>query len=122
MSSADRRHFVLKNQGVLAETLCFHVVDLLTANEAQPKGTKMFVKTVAYLATTAVFVAGGYFALQNVAPVAAAKIRSMVDDAVLGWDDAACEANPLGCLRSRYEVLQSLEKQVDVHQDDPFTT
>lgn len=70
-------------------------------------------KTVAYLATTAAFVAGGFIALQNAAPAAAAKISALVYDNVLGWDDTACESNPLGCLNSRYKVLQGLEKQVE---------
>lgn len=72
----------------------------------------MFFKSIMYLATTAVLAGGGYVALKNAAPSAAAKISGIIYENILGWDDAACEENPLGCLTSRYTTLQKLEKQV----------
>jgi hypothetical protein len=71
---------------------------------------KFISLTVATLATTA----AGYAALTIVAPEAGAKIESLVRDRGLGWDAAACEANPAGCLTSRYNKLQALERDVDV--------
>lgn len=72
----------------------------------------MFFKSVIYLATTALIAGGGYVALKAASPSAAAKISGIIYGNVLGWDEAACEANPLECLTSRYEVLQGLEKKV----------
>jgi hypothetical protein len=31
----------------------------------------------------------------------------------LGWDEAACASNPVGCLNSRYDKLSQLERSVD---------
>ncbi|MCY1315069.1 hypothetical protein D9M68_250430 [compost metagenome] len=70
-------------------------------------------KSMAYLVTTVAVVVGGYSVLGSVSPEAAARIGGLVYDQILGWDEAACEANALGCLTSRYSALQKLEKQVD---------
>ena len=73
----------------------------------------MFLNIVVKLATTAAMVTGGYMFLDKTAPDAAAKINAAAHDYFLGWNDASCQQNPLGCLSSRYRTLQILEKKFD---------
>jgi hypothetical protein len=73
----------------------------------------MLIKSAIYVAGTVAVALAGYGILTQAAPRAAARIDGLAHDYVLGWDDAACDSNPLGCLKNRYTVLQGLEKQVD---------
>ncbi|CDX49140.1 exported hypothetical protein [Mesorhizobium plurifarium] len=72
----------------------------------------MFMKSLFYAVGTVVVIGGGYAALANAAPTTASAIDGLVHDYLLGWSDSACESNPLGCLDSRFRVLQDLEKRV----------
>ncbi len=74
----------------------------------------MIIKTLFIAAGSIATVAAGYTILSATAPDTAARIESVVRDRGLGWDDAACQANPTGCLNSRFDKLQSLERDYEV--------
>lgn len=69
---------------------------------------RTLLTTVGALTTATI----GYAALTVTAPNAAAKIETLARDIGFGWTAMSCEANPEGCLNSRFTELSRLEKEV----------
>lgn len=69
---------------------------------------RTLLTTVGALTTATI----GYAALTVTAPNAANKIETLVRDIGFGWTANSCEANPEGCLNSRFTELSRLEKEV----------
>lgn len=73
----------------------------------------MIAKTLFIAAGSVATAAIGYAILSHAAPETAARMESVMRDRGLGWDDAACQANPAGCLNNRFDKLQTLERDVE---------
>jgi hypothetical protein len=69
---------------------------------------RTLLTTVGALTTASV----GYAALSVTAPNAADKIETLIRDIGFGWTADSCEANPEGCLNSRFTELSRLEREV----------
>jgi hypothetical protein len=69
----------------------------------------MIAKSLFFVAGTVVTLAVGYGALKVTAPSLANGLNTMAHDYLLGWDDAACSNNALGCLQNRFTTLAGLE-------------
>jgi hypothetical protein len=69
---------------------------------------RTLLTTVGALTTASI----GYAALTVTAPNAADKIETLLRDIGFGWTADSCEANPEGCLNSRFTELSRLEREV----------
>ncbi|MFG1227182.1 hypothetical protein [Xanthobacter wiegelii] len=75
----------------------------------------MVFKALFLTAGTLAASVAGYGALAVMAPNAAATIESFVRNQGLGWNEAACAANPVGCLSNRYDKLSELERATEAN-------